>query len=325
MADESKEQESKTPTVTATTSEKASESEPSGTGDPKQAATVVMMRPCDGVPFEVFLVRRHSKSKFMPDAYVYPGGKMDDEDFEDTMVRHCLGVLGEDAARVFGVSDSKALGLYIAAIREVFEESGALLATENDGAAITYENPDDLDRYETYREALQDEEVSFHQIVGWEDLLLTCDELVYFAHWITPDIEPSRYDTRFFLTRAPVGQQLSHDDKETTDSLWITPRSALARYDGQEFQLAPPTLCTLEMLASFHSIDEALAYYRARTVPTILPHLLSSASNPTLLLPGDPEYPDPVEGDVDKTITRVFLANGRWWTMGAESEDEAVH
>jgi 8-oxo-dGTP pyrophosphatase MutT (NUDIX family) len=291
---------------------------------PTPASTVVMLRPSDGVPFEVFMVKRHSTSRFMANAYVYPGGRLDDEDSDEMLLRHCHGVLGEEAAERFALPENEALALYVAAIREVFEESGALFATENDDSAISFADAAELDRYETYREALQDEEVSFHQIVGWEDLILTCGELVYFAHWITPPMEKYRYDTRFFLARAPSGQNLTHDNKEVTDSLWITPAAALATYNGQDFQLAPPTLHTLEALAKFHSIDEALEYYRDRPIPTVKPHLIMDEGNATLLLPGDPEYPHEVDRRVEGG-TRVVMANGRWWILSGDGPDEPLH
>lgn len=283
---------------------------------PRPASSVVLMRECDDHRFEVFFVKRHGKSKFMANAYVFPGGRMDEEDKDAGVALHCRGYLPQDLAARLGTDETDAVGLHIAAFRELFEEAGALLATESDGSTIDLDSPSEEERYDTYREMLQEEEVSFTQIVEWEDLSLRVDELVYFAHWITPEIEKHRYDTRFFLARAPEKQVLVHDDKETTASSWMAPADAIARAQQGEFLLAPPTLHILTDLASYESIDGALAHYRTADIPAVHPHAVLDGGV-TLLLPGDPEYPGeapvPVPGP-----TRVVLEDGRWWARHAE-------
>lgn len=288
-------------------------SEPEETKDstPEPASTVVLMRPMDGVPFEVFLVRRHRKSRFMANAYVYPGGRLDDTDCEVTLINHCRDYLPEVISDQMNVEGETARGLYVAAVRETFEEAGALLFVEADGTPIDLANPDELDRYELYREALVDEEVTFDQLIGWEDLIISFEKLVYFAHWITPEIEPLRYDTRFFLTRTPEGQELIHDNQETTDSIWITPAEALERYERSELHLAPPTIITLWQLTHFHSIDHVFDYYRDRPVARVLPYPVAQNGTMVLALPGDPDYPEVVHVSVEGP-TRLVLESGLW-------------
>ena len=287
--------------------------------EPAPAATVVLMREAEGGPFEVFLVKRHGKSKFMANAYVYPGGKLDEADSSDALSYHCRGYLPQALAERLGVDESEALGLHVAALRELFEEAGALYATESNGDEIDFDDESEQERYETYREMLQEGEVDFERIVEWEDLCLRVDALTYFAHWITPDIEPRRYDTRFFLARSPGSQELVHCDRETTDSVWMTPAAAIEAYDGEAFQLAPPTLHTLIQLATFDTIDEVVAHFSEAPIPRVLPKPTSEGSDFILLLPGDADYPVdeatngqgeliPVEGP-----TRIVLSGGRWW------------
>ncbi|MCA9562908.1 MAG: hypothetical protein KC561_05435 [Myxococcales bacterium] len=279
--------------------------------EPRDSATVVMMREADGAPFEIFFVRRHAKSSFMANAHVFPGGRLDEEDCSDVIALHGRGFLPQDLAARLDVEEKTAIGLHVAAIREVFEESGALYATESSGDPIDLASEDGRDRYETYRVMLQDGEVDFEQIVGWEDLCLRFDELTYFARWITPEFESKRYDARFFLAKAPDNQRLIHDDKETTDSAWYSPAQALKAYEAGEIQLAPPTKHILEHLSTFESIDAAIAYFSETEIPTVRPQPESVDGVLTLLFPGDPAYPDQEALGVHGA-TRYTLQDGKW-------------
>ena len=294
---------------------------------PRLAATVVLMRPCDGVPFEIFMVRRHDKSHFMANAFVFPGGSLSEREEEGCsrlLERHCRGYQAEVLKEQLGVEEEIAAGLFVTALRELFEEAGALLASEGDGQAINFSDDAEKDRYETYREALIENEVDFDQIIEWEDLLLSDDSLTYFAHWITPEISPIRFDTHFFLARAPEGQVLTHDKVETVEGRWITPKRALELYKNGKFELPLPTLCTLEKLRSFHSIDEAITYFQDRPIPTVMPHFTQIEDRPTILLPGDPEYPHPVEVAVEGP-TRLMMSEGKWWSVDPNQTDVTYH
>ena len=278
---------------------------------PMPASTVVLLRPAEEVPFEVFFVKRHGKARFMANTFVFPGGRMDAADRSETLEYQCRGFVRQELADRLGLELEDAIAYYITAFRELFEEAGALLATESNGEPIDFANPAEAERYDTYRVMLQDDEVNFDQVVGWEDLHLRMDSLTYFAHWITPEIENHRYDTRFFLANAPTDQHLAHDDKETTASCWMSPIEALARYEGGEFLLAPPTLHTLDRLATFDSIESVTEHYQKADIPQVQPEPVFEDGGLALLFPGDPDYPREAPIPIDGA-TRISLTDGKW-------------
>lgn len=280
-----------------------------GPEEPAPASTIVLMRQKED-DLEIFFVKRHGKARFMANRFVFPGGRMDEEDKETSIGLHCRGYVPQELAERMGVEEEEAVGLHVAGFRELFEEAGALLATESNGDPIDFTSPDELDRYDTYRVTLQEEEVSFNQIIEWEDLTLRMDELLYFAHWITPNVEKHRYDTRFFLARAPAHQTLVHDEVETTDSCWMTPQEAVDGYAAGDLQLAPPTLHILLNLAAYQTVDEVLDHYRGREVPPVEPQPTFEGGTITLLLPGDPEYKGD-EASVEGP-TRIAMQDGKW-------------
>ena len=291
--------------------------------EPTPASTVVLMRPADETPFEVFFVKRHGKARFMANTFVFPGGRMDAPDKSETLEYQCRGFVRQELADRLGLELDDAIAYYITAFRELFEEAGALLATESNGENIDFENPAEAERYDTYRVMLQDDEVNFDQVVGWEDLHLRMDALVYFAHWITPEIESHRYDTRFFLAKAPLDQHLVHDDKETTASYWMSPAEALARYAKGEFLLAPPTVHTLDRLSYFGSIDDVLEHYGKADVPVVQPEPVFDDGALSLVVPGDPAYPDGEATPIDGP-TRVTLIDEKWVLSEIGAPDEAT-
>ncbi len=247
------------------------------------ASTVLVLRDADdGV--EVFMVQRHGKSSFMANAWVYPGGRLDDADTRPDVLARIIGEVRLDVD-----SPTRAAGLYLAAIRETFEEAGLLLARQ--GGEPDYVNLNSSPRYAEYRGKLQRGEESLSVVAEREDLSFPLDELAYFAHWITPTFESKRFDTFFFLARAPQHQEPLHDERETTDSFWIRPAEAVARFEAGEFYLPPPTQRTLERLAAFDNVEAAFASTIGKTPPCIIPHWLDQETGPMLLLPGDPEYP----------------------------------
>lgn len=247
------------------------------------AATVLVLRDSPDGP-EVFMVKRHGKSSFMANAWVYPGGRLDEADTRPDVLSRIVGTptLGLDSA-------TRSAGLYLAAIRETFEEAGVLLARRADEQR--WINLVDAPRFVDYRTALQDGSASLSVVAETEDLTFPIDELAYFSRWITPTFEPKRFDTFFFLARAPLQQEPLHDDRETTDSFWIRPGDVLHRFAAGELYLAPPTQRTLERLAVYDDVDDAFTGARGCTPGCIIPHLLQDPDGPILLLPGDPDYP----------------------------------
>ena len=157
-----------------------------------------------------------------------------------------------------------------------------------------------------------------------EKLLFALDQLHYYAHWITPEARPERFDTRFFLARYPLGQEASHDQKETTAGIWITPQKALEENLKGEVFLSPPTLKTLEDLSRFKTIEDVFYSLESREVQPILPILTKISDNPLIIFPWDPEYalfqkgeiPSPLNygrpSQIGDNTTRVILKQGIW-------------
>jgi 8-oxo-dGTP pyrophosphatase MutT (NUDIX family) len=140
---------------------------------------------------------------------------------------------------------------------------------------------------------------------------VTPQSLEPLAHWVTPEIETRRYDTRFFVTVMPEGQIARHDAGEMTDLIWVTPLDAIARCRRDEIMLPPPTWTTLRRLSAFGSIDEVLAWARSKTIVRVQPAFTQSGERTMLTLPGDPTYPTIAGWEIPED-TRFLLENGRW-------------
>ena len=251
----------------------------------------------------------------MGSVYVYPGGRVDEADLSEDLALHCRGFTHSGLSERMKIGEKEAIGHYIAAIRESFEESGALLATEHDGSPILFEKESEQERYQTYRQLLNEEEISFEEIVGWEELCLRFNQLIYVAHWVTPEMEGRRYDTRFFLAEAPSSQILKHDDWETIDSLWITPEEAIKKQAEGSLPLAPPTLFTLNQLTSFSNIEEAFTCFAEKEVNAVHPDIDFDDDRLILRLPGDPSHPDGPEENWEGP-TQIALVEGVWHLSG---------
>ncbi len=244
----------------------------------------------------------------MGGAHVFPGGRVDAADrIDGTRV----GIDGAEAApaRMPDVSAQDAIAHHVAALRELFEEGGVLLARQND-RIITIDGSSS-DRFAAHRHNLLAGTTSFAEIVAAEDLRLALDELTYFAHWVTPEIEIKRFDTRFFIARAPEGQTPVHDHGETIHSEWLDPVDAIERSRKEDIALPPPTWTTLSTLAKFRSIDEVMQWARRKPIPRVQPAFLTRGDDTLLLYPGDPLYP-PLEGFETPEETRFALKNQRW-------------
>ena len=269
---------------------------------PKHAATVMLLRDRDAGGFEVFMVRRHAQSGFMGGAYVFPGGKLDLEDSEPRILARCSGRTPADAAVALAEPDDerRAAGLFVAAVRETFEEAGILLADFARDVTLV-----------TARERLA-KEGSFVALLESLDARLRLDRVVPWARWLTPAVEPRRYDTRFFVAVAPPDQEAAHDQDETTEAAWWAPAEALAREAAGEIQLPPPTLRNLELLCAQASAEAVVCAATAGPPPYVDPVFLDRDGAWVLALPGDPDHPTP-ERAIDGP-TRFVLARGRWWS-----------
>jgi 8-oxo-dGTP pyrophosphatase MutT (NUDIX family) len=202
-------------------------------------------------------------SGFAPDAWVFPGGRVDEADREIIAdARHA-----ERWARRLELTDpAEAWAFVVAAVREAWEETGILLA---DPAGETT-----AERLRQARPEVLEGKRSFSDLVGGEGLTLWLDRLVYLGHWVTPPEEPRRYDTRFFLAATPPGvvEQLHGD--ELVDACWIRPAEAVASYEAGELRMLPPTVHTLRRLAPFATASEALEALHEAAAPTFLSRMM---------------------------------------------------
>jgi len=286
--------------------------------DIRDAATVMPLRQTDA-GLEVFMVRRHGDSAFMANRYVYPGGKLDADDCTDEAAEHVSGMTPEEARDRLDeeIAPLKALGLFLAGVRETFEEAGLLLARRRGEEAFIdlVSDPETADRYAEARRQLAAGELAISEFADREDLTVPLDEVGYFAHWITPQREEHRYDTRFFIVLAPEHQEPLHDERETTDSGWVRPADIIDQNRAGDLQLAPPTLRTLQQLSDFETAESALEFARTHRPPTLLPHMLVGEEI-YLVLPGDPEYPEDLapEPDAAPEVTRLRMEELGVWS-----------
>ena len=242
---------------------------------PADAATVMLLRPCQdaGVKdIEVLMGLRNSKSSFVPGYHVFPGGSLDPEDYEPGIERFIQGIGRNQAARILPdmSQPQKALGAWVAGIRETFEEVGMLIARKKDGVSVTIRTDEELLRFESYRQALNKGEMKFSQIMAAEDIVLSADNLHYFSHWITPELFPLRYDVRFFVTEAPAGQSVVHDGVELIDHIWLRPSVALKDYETGKLGMVLPQIMTLVELSRFKTFEEVIASVREKNIPAHL-------------------------------------------------------
>lgn len=223
----------------------------------RDGATVMLLRdgPHHDRPLEVFMLRRHPRTAF-GSIHVFPGGVVDDADGHLDLDRRCPGFTDADASAQLGI-ERGGRAFWIAAIREAFEEAGVLLARTRDGAPVRFDgDPALAARFDEHRRAVHARERTFLDVLDAEDLSLALSDLRYVSHWITPESEPKRFDTRFFLARAPEGHVYAHDDGELISSEWVRPHDALARHRAGEFAMIEPTIVSLQDIGRFASAEE---------------------------------------------------------------------
>ena len=144
------------------------------------------------------------------------------------------------------------------------------------------------------------------------NVYLTVNDLHPFAHWVTPEIETRRYDTRFFVARMPAGQEAKHDESETTALEWLSPREAIARFERREMLLPPPTWTSIRQLAKRSSIDDVMEWTRRHPIVRIMPGFRKTETEFMLMLPGDPLMPAIAGWEVPEE-TRFVLQDGARW------------
>jgi 8-oxo-dGTP pyrophosphatase MutT (NUDIX family) len=249
----------------------------------RPAATVVLARDSADGP-EVLLLRRHGRSGFAAGAWVFPGGVVDAGDADLGLVERVDGPTPMQWAERLGLSDpAEAVSFVMAAVREAFEETGILLARLADDAT----NPGGREGLEIARRALLAEVVDMRQIVITRSLRITGGALLYLAHWITPEPEPRRYDTRFFLARVDPDAVCTPHEAEMTESVWLTARGAVHFFESGSLKMLPPTVHTLRRLAGFRTVDEIFAALADAPVPTILPVMRVQGDGVAIVVPDE--------------------------------------
>ncbi len=251
----------------------------------RPAATIVLLREGRGDEVEVLLLRRVRSAGFVPGAYVFPGGRVDADDATPALVERLGGVTAPALAGRLGLEADAvppAEAYLIAALREAFEETGLLVGRRADGSLLPGAADDPT--LAAARDRVLADEDAFATVLEQLDAQLDGAAVEYVAHWITPEIEPRRYDTRFFAAAVGGEAPVSLHAAEMTDALWLRPSEALDRNVEGRLPMVFPTLRTLEALAGFRSPDAALAWFRGREIPAILPRLVRTPTGVGLAL-----------------------------------------
>ena len=243
---------------------------------PVPAATVLIVRDSEN-GLEVFMVKRHHQIDFVAGALVFPGGKVAKGDLEAALCDYVDGV---------AALAPQMQGLAAAAIREAFEESGILFAREAGKDELI--SAERLAALEHYRPRLEKGEIPLLDMLRAENLRLACDQLAHFAHWVTPENMPKRFDTHFFLAAAPTGHVGRHDGRESVDSVWIGPTAAIA--DRKRWNVIFPTKLNLMKLAKSASVGQALETARASAPLTVTPWVEEGPEGARLRIRDDAGY-----------------------------------
>jgi 8-oxo-dGTP pyrophosphatase MutT (NUDIX family) len=256
----------------------------------RPAATVMLIRDRRAGGIEVCMLQRNLNSDFVGGAYVFPGGGVDPDDGEAAVASICLGLDDVEASTRLGLPRN-GLAFWVAAVRETLEEAGLLMATRADGSPLDFADPEVVARFALHRRSVDRRERRLIEICQEEGLHLSLGEMHYVSHWVTPAGSPRRYDTRFFLAPAPIGQRAVHDDREVISAQWLVPAQALADHASGSFPMLPPTIANLRFLDQFSTVAEALEVAATEhEVPEMIPRVITDADGFRIVFPGDPDY-----------------------------------
>ncbi|TAM76131.1 hypothetical protein EPN44_06790 [bacterium] len=247
---------------------------------PRPAATIMLVRPRQS-RLQVFMLRRSAKSVFVPDAYVFPGGGLEERDSDDANVARLAGIengrlehffrsepVGNALGYAVPLSPSQQRGLLVACVRELFEEAGVLLMRPPLPPA---------EQLARARTALQRGESSFAEVIAHLDAVIDLSLVEAYSRWITPPGEPRRFDAYFFVTAMPAEQAAAADLVETTHGVWIEPREALERAGRGEMRIVYPTRLHLQRLARYDSLEALLDHARRKGILAVSPDPLDAA------------------------------------------------
>ncbi|MBL4583208.1 MAG: hypothetical protein JKX83_01195 [Pseudomonadales bacterium] len=243
------------------------------------AATVLLCRDSDK-GLEVFMVVRHHQIDFATGALVFPGGKTAKRDTENGVRERCSGVEG--------ISD-ETLALQVATIREAFEEVGVLLARPKGSEQLIAGAK--VAQLEHYREPLSKDDIGILEMLEKEDLVLACDQLNHFSHWITPQGLPKRFDTHFYIAQAPEDHVALHDGGELVDSVWITVDDAMKGSESGKYTIIFPTKLNLLKLGTSATVKQAIERVNNETTVTVEPVRVTTDEGMFLTIPEGAGYP----------------------------------
>jgi 8-oxo-dGTP pyrophosphatase MutT (NUDIX family) len=263
-------------------------SEPARPAAAREAASVILARDMPS-GLEVLLLQRHPDSRFSPGAFAFPGGRVEPDDSAPGVEARCHGLTRAEAARQMPDirPAERAIGYWVAALREAFEEAGILLACGPAGRPAGLETLGDV---HAQRARCRADSAAFGRMLAELDLTLATDRLAYWAHWITPEERPVRYDTRFFVTGAPPDQIAEPDGLEMVSARWIAPAGALARHRTGALVLPLPTQGILATIAEHGAVDAVLRAARGREIHPVRPRIVREGGAERVLLPGDPGW-----------------------------------
>lgn len=256
---------------------------------PKRAATVMLLRDTADGP-AVHMLRRRASMAFAGGAYAYPGGGVDPRD-DDHLVRWAGPTLDAWASRL-GTGPSEAQAIVCAAVRETYEEAGVLLAGETPDSVVSDTTGA---HWEADREALVARDLSFADFLDSRGLVLRSDLLGAWARWITPEFEPRRYDTWFFVAALPEGQRTRNASREADRTVWIRPAEAAAGYDKGDLLMMPPTVSTLRALQPYGTAAAALAAAGEQDLTPVQAKARLEAGELILSWPGHHEFTKHIE------------------------------
>lgn len=284
------------------------------TTPPRASATVVLLRDAPQNGVEVFLLRRHTDSAVLGGAYVFPGGKLDEADSSEDVLRH-LDCDPQDLHRALAepeIQIKMAAGLYVAAIREALEECGVLYARAR--------NPDDS-AHNTAQRAQWQKKLhageTFTNVLANGDLQLDTQHLAPWSRWVTPrmpSVTSKRFDTRFFVALLPQNQNPLHDDIEAVDSMWLSPKDALLSYWDRSISMAPPQIMTLVNLLPYINCASVLHAARQRKPAVVMPETFDADGLRHICYPGDPLHSIQARAMIGPTRLRFF--EGRFEPQG---------
>jgi 8-oxo-dGTP pyrophosphatase MutT (NUDIX family) len=236
---------------------------------PRPAATLIFVREGPEAP-EVLLMKRGAGVRFMPGAYVFAGGGVDPADAGPDAYSLCPHLSDERASSTLKVPQD-GLAYYVAAVREALEECGLLMAYDTDGSIVKLSHWEEA-KLHALRNQVNRKHVNLPQLCRDQGWSLAVDRLYYFAHWITPPGAVLRYDTRFFICRAPEQQTASLASEEMSELIWRTAADAIELANDGQIMLMNATRENLKEIASFAHVDTLLEYAsQPREITTVLP------------------------------------------------------